>query len=215
MAKLNEKAQAARREHILSAAERCFARQGFHQTSIQDICREAGISAGALYVYFASKEDLIAGFCESEKRQLAERLTNFADAPDFVQALSAMAETYCLQQPREKLQLQVEINAEALRNPAIRSTVHAIDAFVLESFERVLTAARDEGRIAPSVDPAMAARVINIIGDGLYWQRALHDDLNVAEVLPVLMSMIANLLNPAPADEGNAEANPTRTGGQK
>ena len=43
MPKLKPSTQAARREHILDAAERCFARSGFHRTTMQDICREANI----------------------------------------------------------------------------------------------------------------------------------------------------------------------------
>ena len=61
MPKLKPDVQRARREHILDAAERCFARNGFHRSSIHDICKEAGVSPGALYVYFDSKEALIAG----------------------------------------------------------------------------------------------------------------------------------------------------------
>ena len=41
--KLKLAIQQARRDHILDAAERCFARAGFHRTTMQDICREAGV----------------------------------------------------------------------------------------------------------------------------------------------------------------------------
>ncbi len=198
MARLDEKKQAARREHILNAAEQCFARQGFHRTSMHDICREAGVSAGALYIYFASKEDLIAGLCEREQRELAGRLSAIAEAPDLMQALAALGETYCVQQPREKVRLQIEINAEALRNPAICSTVRAIDSFVLKSFERLLRQARDEGRISLAADPAAIARVMAIIGDGLTWQRAFDEDFDPAAVMPVILSLVSSLINPAP-----------------
>ena len=74
MPKLKPDTQRARREHILDAAEQCFARAGFHATTMQDICKEAAVSPGALYVYFGSKEDLIAGLCERDRAELAERL---------------------------------------------------------------------------------------------------------------------------------------------
>ena len=41
---------------------------------MHDICREAGVSPGALYVYFDSKEALIAGICERDRAEFAERL---------------------------------------------------------------------------------------------------------------------------------------------
>ncbi|GAB3375908.1 hypothetical protein GCM10027360_52290 [Amycolatopsis echigonensis] len=47
------------RGEILAAARRCFLRNGFHRTSMQDVFTEAGKSAGAVYRYFPKKEDMI------------------------------------------------------------------------------------------------------------------------------------------------------------
>jgi TetR/AcrR family transcriptional regulator, transcriptional repressor of aconitase len=48
-----------RRRQIIEAAARCFARKGFHETSLQEIFRESGLSAGAVYRYFKSKDELV------------------------------------------------------------------------------------------------------------------------------------------------------------
>ena len=53
----------ARRKQIIEAAQACFSRQGFHQTSIQDICKEAELSPGAVYRYFPGKVQIIAAAC--------------------------------------------------------------------------------------------------------------------------------------------------------
>src|SRR5215469_137769 len=60
MPKVTEEHVQARRRQILSAALRCFARQGFHRTTMQDIFREADLSPGAVYSYFTGKDELIA-----------------------------------------------------------------------------------------------------------------------------------------------------------
>jgi len=60
MPRLTDEQQNERRSQILQAAGRCFTRDGFHRTSMQRICKEAGMSPGALYLYFESKEALIA-----------------------------------------------------------------------------------------------------------------------------------------------------------
>ena len=78
MPKLKSETQNARREHILDAAERCFARTGFHRTTMQDICKMAGVSPGALYVYFDSKEALIAGITERDRAEFAEQIVAVA-----------------------------------------------------------------------------------------------------------------------------------------
>src|SRR5207244_10994006 len=69
MPKVKPEVLAARREEILQAAETCFARQGFHQTTVQDVIRESGLSAGCIYSHFASKEDLIQAIGESRHQR--------------------------------------------------------------------------------------------------------------------------------------------------
>ena len=59
MPKVTEAHRAARRRQVLDAAAACFARQGFHRTTMRDIVSEADLSPGAVYGYFASKADII------------------------------------------------------------------------------------------------------------------------------------------------------------
>lgn len=56
MPKLNQQAMRQRREHIVDAAMRQFAKQGFGGSSVDAICAEAGISKGAFYTHFESKD---------------------------------------------------------------------------------------------------------------------------------------------------------------
>lgn len=60
MPKRDPEHMAAQRERILRAVVVCIAEKGVERTSIADICRRTGLSAGALYVHFANKNDIIA-----------------------------------------------------------------------------------------------------------------------------------------------------------
>lgn len=51
------------RQRILAGASRVFAERGFHEASIQDVVRESGLSVGAIYTYFGSKEELVRASC--------------------------------------------------------------------------------------------------------------------------------------------------------
>ena len=64
MPQVTEQHRAARGAEILAAACRCFARDGFHATSIADIIRDSGLSAGSVYLYFKSKNEIIAAVVE-------------------------------------------------------------------------------------------------------------------------------------------------------
>ncbi|BCL32321.1 TetR family transcriptional regulator [Streptomyces aurantiacus] len=59
MARVSQEHLDARRRQILDGAARCFSRNGFHATSMQDVLREVNLSAGAVYRYFSGKDELI------------------------------------------------------------------------------------------------------------------------------------------------------------
>lgn len=196
MPKLSPATQAARRAHILDAAEICFARNGFHRTSMQDICREAKVSAGALYVWFKSKEELIAGIAERDRKKLAEEFAELATSTDLVTALGKLGERYAVEEPKHKRLMCVEIGLEATRNPAVGEIYHSVDQFVRESFERLFERAAAEGRIRPVLPAKEVARIILVMGDGMFWRRAVDQDFDSKAVIPAFTAIVAGLLNP-------------------
>jgi AcrR family transcriptional regulator len=70
--RISDARREARRGEIVAAARRCFSRDGFHQTSMPDIAAEAGLSVGAPYRYFASKEELILEIAGDAFRMIFE-----------------------------------------------------------------------------------------------------------------------------------------------
>lgn len=196
MPKLKPSTQAARREHILDAAQHCFARGGFHATTMQDICRQALVSLGAIYVYFDSKEALIAGLCERDRAELTQRLEKVASAADFLKALEAIGETYFVGDPVDKQRVVVEMGVESTRNPRVAEIFLGTDNFCRDSFRALFQRLKDEGRIAPKMDVATLSEVFHVIGDGLFWRRAIMPGYDARIVLPALAEIIGNLVNP-------------------
>jgi AcrR family transcriptional regulator len=201
MPKLKPDIQRARREHILDAAEQCFARAGFHRTTMQDICRQAGVSPGALYVYFDSKEALIAGICERDRAEFAERLAAVAAAPDFLQALKELGEHYFVHESAHKNLLCIEIGVESTRNPRVGEIHRGVDEFIVSAFERLFQRMKDEGRIAPALEIPVLARVVSVIGDGLFWRRAVDPTFDARSLVPATLQALAGLLKPASQSE--------------
>jgi len=201
MPKLAPKTQHARREHILDAAERCFIGKGFHHATMDDICREAQVSPGALYTYFASKEDLICGLCERERDRFVKELAKIAEACDFLAALRRLAEQYCCNETSEKVRLHVEIGAEAGRNALIGSTVREIDLVWTKSLVTILERERDQGRINPKIPIEIVVRAMGALGDGLFLRRSLDPHFDPKSIIPAMMTMIEALLAPVPPSE--------------
>ncbi|GAA3307504.1 hypothetical protein GCM10020295_66530 [Streptomyces cinereospinus] len=72
-------------QRLLAAATRLFAEQGYDRTSVQEIVEAAGVTKGALYHYFGSKDDLLHEVYARVLRVQQERLDAFADAPEPVE----------------------------------------------------------------------------------------------------------------------------------
>jgi len=198
--KLKPHVQRARREHILDAAERCFARSGFHRTTMQDICREAAVSPGALYVYFDSKEALIAGICERNRSEFAERLAAaLSDAPDVLAALKRLGETYFVDEPPHKNLMFIEIGLESTRNARVGEIHREVDEFVYASFEALFQRMQDAGRIAPDLPIPVVVKLFSVIADGMFWRRVVDPAFDGSAMVPAALEVLVGLLRPVPA----------------
>jgi len=151
-------AEADRRTRILEAAERAFVRQGFHATTMQDVAAEAGMSPGNLYRYFRSKEAIVKGLCAQDQEERAQAFAMLAQSGNVIAAMAAGIRDKLLNEPREKMQMVLEIWAEAGRNPTIAGLCGAIDEDVRQGLTKLIGTAKARGETADSVDPAFVAR---------------------------------------------------------
>lgn len=198
MPKLSTESYQERANVILESAERCFARNGIHRTTMHDICREAGVSPGALYGYFASKEALIVALCERERLRFVESFRQLAAAEDLMAAFDGLARQYLVDEPAWKRRVDIEMGIEGTRNEKLAGIFHEIDAEIRGRFSELFENLIAEGRIAPDIPAETLANIIMVLGDGLYWRRAIHPDFDVAMTLPAALSLVAALLKPVP-----------------
>ncbi len=187
----------ARRAQIRAAAAECFRQHGFHGTSIARISQEAGMSPGHIYHYFENKEAIIADIVAEDLKRLLEMTAGWRAAAD---VKSAMVEC-AVQGVAENLDpgiaaLQLEIVAEAARNPHIADIVRAADQQCRRSLTETLRALRladgradDEARIAGMVETLAA------MFEGLRVRVVRNPDLDGEAVARTFRSVILHLLS--------------------
>src|SRR5437763_14060115 len=113
-----------RRSQILDAALVCFAKRGFHQTSMHDISAEAGISVGLIYRYFENKEAVISAMANRHKKEISEVLERARRAPTLLESLEILFTAPCCEnEPRVISAFVVDLYAEASRNPRVADLV--------------------------------------------------------------------------------------------
>src|SRR5678815_5713534 len=88
-------AAGVKRERILDAAEKIFARDGFFAAKVADVAKDAGVADGTIYLYFKSKDDLLISLFERRMRQLNETLRKtIASVPSPREQLRAIIKMY-------------------------------------------------------------------------------------------------------------------------
>lgn len=118
---------ADRREQILNAAIVCFAKRGFHQTSMHDISAEAGISVGLIYRYFAKKESVISAMADRHKSEIHNLLERARQASTLFESLEILFTAHCCENsPKVLSAFVVDLYAESSRNPAIADMVRDV-----------------------------------------------------------------------------------------
>lgn len=186
--------QADRRTEILDAAQRCFARSGFHRASMQDICTEAGMSPGNLYRYFPSKEALIAGICERDRADAVASFALVDNAPNFFEGLAGLARHHLVDRTDAEVGLCAEIMAESRRHPEIAKLYQGIEADIKGRIATMLRNAASRGEIRNDVDFDTAATVLMVLGDGISWRRSVDPGFSAEGALPLILQMVHCLL---------------------
>jgi TetR/AcrR family transcriptional regulator, repressor for uid operon len=203
---------ADRRAMILDAFERCIVRAGFHRTTMQDVAKEAGMSAGNLYRYFASKDQLVSGLCERDRERFSADFANVAEAADVMGGLIALGRKHFVEEPRTRCVQFLEIWAEATRNPAVAAVCSAMDREVHSRLVAIIDAAKEAGQVPPHVDSSALISTVSALGDGLFMRRALDPDFDAEEGFRLLLAVMEGIMTGGVAigRGANAPAPPAR-----
>lgn len=156
-----------RRRQILDAALRCFARKGFHQTSMHEICAEAGLSAGALYRYFPSKSELIVAIAEADCAEFRAPLSAGDGDEAFFPRLDAALGVWLERLMQNDRALVAEVLAEAARDPDLARRLTGADAPMRRALADMVREGQARGEVDPALDVDQAVRVVVLALDGV------------------------------------------------
>jgi TetR/AcrR family transcriptional regulator, repressor for uid operon len=210
--KIAEEARAARRDQIIAAAAECFARSGYHATTMADIAEVAGVSKGTPYLYFPSKEALFIALYEEWDCGLAARIdAAVGDLPEparpcsraVLAAVASAIAAHILDNP-QTCRVLMEATTLAAYEPAIAAKVQASNAGSRDQLTGLFRAGIAAGEWAPGTDPALHARLFMA---GLYGLMAQWHTAPGSFSLESAMAALAGTGGPGPrGDGGNSEA---------
>ena len=186
-----------RKKEILDAAVECFARQGFHQTSIDDICRAVQMSPGSVYRYFKNKNDIIRAMVEAEQHESLSLIKTIAEHNDPVSALKEVIRNALekLNHPRV-LALHAEITAEAFRNKSVAEMMKTSYTATVAALAKTIRKTQQSKTIDPRLNPVLTAELIIALFDGLWWRQAIRPQAAPARHAKSIHLLIERLLQP-------------------
>jgi TetR/AcrR family transcriptional regulator, repressor for uid operon len=163
-----DSSNADRRSQILDAALVCFAKRGFHQTSMHDISSEAGISVGLIYRYFENKEAVISAMADRHKKEISEMVERARQAPSLLESLEILFTAHCCEDaPQLVSAFVVDLYAEASRNPHVADLVRDVLETAMDGVTDLIARSPEAQSAAHGLPPKELAELIFAAARGM------------------------------------------------
>ena len=157
-----------RHSQILDAALVCFAKRGFHQTSMHDISAEAGISVGLIYRYFENKEAVISAMADRHKKEISDMLQRARQAPTLLESLEILFTAHCCEDaPQVVSAFVVDLYAEASRNPHVADLTRDVLETAMAGVRDLIARAPEGQNTGSNLTPDDLAELIFAVARGM------------------------------------------------
>lgn len=166
------------RSRILKSAGQCFAREGYDRVGVAEICRQAGVSKGAFYYHFKSKQQVLMELLDIWLAKLEQGLAAAADdsrgIPETLLRMSGMIKGL-IQSDFKQAPIFLELWTQASRDETVRQQTIATYTKYRQIFTGLITRGIDEGSLA-GIDPVSGAQVILSLASGIFLQSLLDPE---------------------------------------
>src|ERR1700722_9523257 len=182
MPRLRPERKEERRAQIVAAARTCFARSGFHKATLQDVFAEAGLSAGCVYNYFRSKDELMLTIAEErhddERRLIAEASAMDDPVAALRQIAQTFADKYLKEDGLERRRIALQTWSEAQINPFILSSVRAGMDGPRAQLAQLIRRGQTARRLTSALDPDAIAHTLIALLHGSVLQKLWKPDID-------------------------------------
>jgi AcrR family transcriptional regulator len=185
-----------RRRQIMDAAIACFRRRGFHQATMQEICAESGISAGALYRYFDSKAAIIAAIVEEHRGEGHSAFLRAVEEQGLIDAVCVVARDFFGKLHQGDSALIADIIAESIRDDGLARSLRANDASSVDLFAEAIRVAQARDEIDATLAPETAASTLHALIEGIGLRRAFLRDTDPDAALLQFREIAERYLSP-------------------
>lgn len=198
MPKISDEQRQARRDQILAAAWRCFAREGIHATSMEEIIREADLSAGAVYLYYKGKDELILAAIETYmgtlRGLLLPLLTKEKPHPPavFTREFTAAISSHTQQRGIDLNVVILMCWSEAQSNSKVKKLVAGFQLKYREALGGIVRTWQEEGHLSKKSEPDDVGKALLSFFLGFIVQSALLGKIEPDTAARGISGLLAN-----------------------
>ena len=208
MPKVSEAYTAARRNEILETAHRLFAIDGFRKTQMRDIAKSAGISTGAIYRYFSSKEELARAVMERLHIHEDAHRSKVLGAGSAVERLQRLpAEFVRLAEFNEQNRRNFRDYGEAASIPLLAEGLGEMFEHTTRDLEALIREAQEDGDLRADLDVKATASVVATMGISVRFARLFGGSFDG----PAMTKTLERMLQGLRSTDGPPEEAETRT----
>ncbi|NUO75068.1 MAG: TetR/AcrR family transcriptional regulator [Lysobacter sp.] len=199
-AKSTPKAEAralAQRERILVAAQKCFVVHGFHAASMANIADTAGMSAGLIYRYFKSKNDIILAIIGRQLEEARADVAQLHTSSDLVGGIAEVFQQWQANDPSlTNAALFLELTAQATRDDEIAAATQLSDKVLRADLAAWFVRGRQDGGLGlPQREAERRVLLLQSLIEGLAIRAISQPELSVDEVKEALQLVLPALLS--------------------
>jgi AcrR family transcriptional regulator len=197
-ATLRERRAQETQDLILNAAYSVFARRGYGGATVDEILSEAGVSKGAFYHHFPTKEAVFQALLTERARRCTDAMANAvvvgATVADNVKQVLRAGWKILIDDPvwaNIQMEFWVQATREAWAQKAMAASLRQCREFLAEAVARGI----QTGAVQPQIDPQAAARLIIALSDGVVVQWQIEpDDVHLDHLIDSMADMISSYL---------------------
>jgi AcrR family transcriptional regulator len=202
--RISDRTRETRRRHILAHAWKCFSRNGFHATSMDDVIAASGMSSTTVYRYFRSKDDLIAATTDeglARVQGIFVRVLEQQPCPPPAETLGLLVgelETRVANPDYDMTTIAIQTWSESLRDDDLRTRARALYVETLEHITELAAQWRADGHLPSDADPrAVAATLFSLMHGLIVMHHMVHDV--AAQTLRNGLAGLGVAMRPAPS----------------
>jgi AcrR family transcriptional regulator len=179
MPKISDERRAERREQILSGARRCFAEHGYEGATVARLEKAIGLSRGAIFNYFGSKEDLFIELAVEDAHRMSDVWVN--------QGLPAVVDEVFGLDPAW-LGVYLELVRRVRTDEDFRRRIEERQQVVVPMNRAKIEEAQRAGEFRDDLEAKEIGQFVNLVLNGLALSRASGDELPSAELVLRLLA---------------------------